>query len=107
VVLIGLGAHGGAERLLEAEPRMASENGLDGGSGHLPLAHADDIEACTRLHEMSFDPVLGTHLWIEVLTDRVSEGRAAGLSPATLSTPAPGDGGRCGGETGWPTTVSR
>jgi hypothetical protein len=53
-----------------------------------------------RLHEMSFDPVLGTHLWIEVLTDRVSEGRAAGLSPATLSTPAPGDGGRCGGETG-------
>ena len=79
---------------------MASEHGLDGGRGHLPVAHADDIEARARLHEVSFDPVFGTHVWVEVLTDRVSEGRAARLSPAALLAPVPGDGRRCGGETG-------
>jgi hypothetical protein len=58
----------------------------------------NDIEARPRLHEMSFDPVFGTHLWVEVLTDRVSESRTARLVPALLMTPAPGDGGPCGGE---------
>jgi hypothetical protein len=40
---------------------MAPEHGLGGGRGHLPIAH----------------------LWVEVLTDRVSEGRAAQASVPT------------------------
>jgi hypothetical protein len=44
---------------------MAPEHGLGGGRGHLPIAH----------------------LWVEVLTDRVSEGRAARPSPSTIPTP--------------------
>jgi hypothetical protein len=49
---------------------------------------------------VSFDPVLGPNLWVEVLTDRISESRAARLSPAMPSAPLPGDGGPGSGETG-------
>ena len=79
---------------------MASEHGLNRGRGHLPAAYADDIETGPSLHEVSFDPVFGPNLWVEVLTDRVSESRAARLSPAVPPAPLPGDGGRCRGETG-------
>ena len=79
---------------------MESEHGLNGGRGHLPVAHADDIETGPSLQEVSFDPVFGPNLWVEVLTDRVSESRAARLSPAVPPAPLPGDGGPCGGETG-------
>jgi hypothetical protein len=79
---------------------MAGEHGLDAGGGHFPVAHPDDIEARSRLQEVGFDPVLGTHLWVEVLTDRVGEGRAARLWPGVPPAPVPGDGGRCGGKTG-------
>src|SRR5205085_2037866 len=79
-----------------------SEHGLNGGRGHLPVAYADDIETGPSLHEVRFDPVFGPNLWVEVLTHRVSESRAARLSPAVPPAPLPGDGGPCSGETGLP-----
>ena len=81
-VLVGLGAHLVAERLLEAESGMTSEHRLHGGGGYLPAAHAENTEGGARLREVRFDAVFGTNQWVEVLTHRVSEGRAARLLPA-------------------------
>src|SRR5690349_21603133 len=79
---------------------MASENGLDRLRGDLPVTHPDDVEASPRLHQVSLDPVLGSYLWVEVLTDRVSESGGPRRLPAALPTPASSDGGGRGGEAG-------
>jgi hypothetical protein len=99
-VLVGLGAHLVAEGLLEVESGVTGKDGLDGGRGDVPVAHADNVEGRARLHEVSFDPVFGTNQWVEVLTHRVSQGGAARLLPAVLPTPVPRDGRPGRGEAG-------
>src|SRR5689334_2588019 len=65
MVLVGLGAHGAAKRFLESDAGMASEHGLNGGRGHLPVAYAHDIETGPSLHEVSFDPAFGRNFRVE------------------------------------------